>query len=512
MAATLVGGAFLNSTLNVLFDRLASKEFINFFRGRKHDESLLKKLKLKLLGLNKVLNDAEDKQITDPAVKKWLHELKGAVYDAEDLVDEIATEALRCKVEAEYQSGSNQVQSLISSFTKLFDDEIESKLEKMIDTLEDFLKEKDELGLREVAGRNWSQTRLPTTSLVDESDVYGRENEKEELMKLLEDDKPCGTFENVRHFSCVQRNFDGVDKLRLIKDAKCLRTFLQINHGLLSEMLWLSNKVLDEIILGMPRLRLLSLSQYEFEELPCSIGKLIHLRFLDLSYSRITQLPESVCTLYNLETLLLSKCRSLRTLPADLGKLISLRLLEISGDHPFGTDLKEMPVSISRLKDLQQLTEFVVGKCSGSGINGLKELNSLCGEITISGLENVTSGNDASEAKLKEKKHLKSLFLRWRSTTEDSQKERDVLENLEPHTNLEMLGITNYGGTRFPNWLGDKSFCNMVSLTLVNFENCFSLPPLGQMSSLETLMIRDFPEIETFPEGGLPSGLTRLYI
>ncbi|XP_058222878.1 putative disease resistance RPP13-like protein 1 [Rhododendron vialii] len=142
----MAGEALLGAAFGVLLDCLTSKDFINFFRGRKHDERLLKKLKLKLLGLNKVLNDAEDKQITHPAVKEWLDELKGAIYDAEDLVDEIATEALRCKVEAEYQSGSNQVQSRISSFTKLFDDEIESKLEKMIDTLEDFSKEKDVLG------------------------------------------------------------------------------------------------------------------------------------------------------------------------------------------------------------------------------------------------------------------------------------------------------------------------------------------------------------------------------
>ena len=47
----------------MLFDRLASRE-LNFFRGQKHDDRLFeKKMKLKLLGLNAVLNDAEDKQI-----------------------------------------------------------------------------------------------------------------------------------------------------------------------------------------------------------------------------------------------------------------------------------------------------------------------------------------------------------------------------------------------------------------------------------------------------------------
>ncbi|KAH7862843.1 hypothetical protein Vadar_010183 [Vaccinium darrowii] len=71
--SALVGGAFLSATLQVLFDRLAS----------------------------------QNKKISDQAVKDWLDELKDVVYHAEDLVDEIATEALRCKVEAEYQSGPN---------------------------------------------------------------------------------------------------------------------------------------------------------------------------------------------------------------------------------------------------------------------------------------------------------------------------------------------------------------------------------------------------------------------
>ncbi|KAG5552612.1 hypothetical protein RHGRI_010636 [Rhododendron griersonianum] len=238
----------------------------------------------------------------------------------------------------------------------------------------------------------------------------------------LEHGKPCGISENVRHFSYVRGRFDGFDKFKVIKNAKCLRTFLQTDRRTDGKQ-WLSKKVLDEIISGLTRLRLLSLPRYQIQELPYSIGKLIHLCFLDLSYNRITQLPESVCTLYNLETLLLSNCHLLITLPAELVKLISLRHLDL-----IRTNLKEIPMHISRLKDLQQFTGFLVGKCSGSGINELKELHSLRGAITIAGLENVTSGNDASEAKLKEKKLLEELALEWGSSTiEDSKKERDVL-------------------------------------------------------------------------------------
>ncbi|KAG5539130.1 hypothetical protein RHGRI_019624 [Rhododendron griersonianum] len=458
----MAGEALLGAAFGMLIDRLASPKLINFFRGRKHDERLLKKLKLKLLGLNKVLNDAENKQINDRAVKEWLDELKGAVYDAEDLVDEIATEALRCKVEAEYQSGPNQVQSLISSFTKLFDNEIESKLERMIEILEGFTEEKDVLGLKEVAGRNWSQTRL-------------------------EDGKPHNIAEKVRHFSYVQHIVHGFEDFKGIREAMCLRTFLPLNHRGIGEK-WLSKKVVDEILPRLTRLRLLSLGSCMIKELPHSIGDMIHLRFLDLSFSLFRELPKSVCTLYNLETFLLVGCYHLTTLPADLVKLISLRHFDLSG-----TNLKEMPMNISRLKDLRELTVFVVGKFAG--INELGELNCLQGSISISELQNVKSSNDALEAKMSEKKHLDKLALEWYGTTEDSQNARDVLEKLEPHTNLKHLEIKNYGGTRFPTWLGDQSFCNMASLRLENCNNCFSLPPLGQLPSLKELTIASMPGI-----------------
>ncbi|KAF7138959.1 hypothetical protein RHSIM_Rhsim07G0060300 [Rhododendron simsii] len=503
----MAGEALLGAAFGVLLDRLTSPELINLFRGRKHDERLLKKLKVKLLGLNKVLNDAENQQFTDRAVKEWLDELKGAVYDAEDLVDEIATEVLRCKVEAEYQSSSNHVQSLISSFTKLFDDEIESKLEKMIGTLEDFAKEKDVLGVlekpknnktveeegyecfRELLSRSFFQRSNANDSLYVMDDLVHdlAQYVMGDFCYRLEDDNPNGIAKKVRFFSFVPSKFCSFEKFKEIREAKCLRTFLPFKHRDIDGE-WLSKKVVDEILPRLTRLRLMSLSEYGITQLPHSIGNLIHLRFLDLSRTRIRELPESVCTLYNLETLLLSNCHFLTTLPADLVKLVSLRHLDLSK-----TNLKEMPMHIGRLKDLRQLTVFILGKCTR--INELGEFRFLCGTISISGLQNVQSSKDALEAKMSKKKYLEKLALKWDSTIDDSQNARDVLEKLEPHTNLKHLEIKNYGGTRFPTWLGDQSYGNMVSLHLEDCENCFSLPPLGQMASLKELTIERMSQI-----------------
>ncbi|CAL5381766.1 unnamed protein product [Camellia sinensis] len=299
----------------------------------------------------------------------------------------------------------------------------------------------------------------------------------------LEDNKPRSMSERIRHFSCVKGRFDGCEKFKIINEAKFLRTLLTI-RATDQSILWLSKKVLDDILPRLTCLRVLSLSCYEIMELPHSIGNLLHLRYLDLSYTKITQLPESVCAMYNLETLLLYNCHHLTTLPVELRKLVCLRHLDITG-----TNLQEMPMQMSQLKGLQHLTAFVVGKCRGLGIEELKEFRDLHKTLSISNLQNITSGMHAMEAKLEEKMYLEMLVLKWDSTTNDSQNEREVLDKLRPHTNLKHLVIKNYGGTRFPDWLEDLSFCNIVSLCLDNCEYCFSLPSLGQLPFLRRLII-----------------------
>ncbi|XP_059652810.1 putative disease resistance protein At3g14460 [Cornus florida] len=174
-----------------------------------------------------------------------------------------------------------------------------------------------------------------------------------------------------------------------------------------------------------------------------------------------------------------------------MGKLIYLRHLDIRG-----TKLTEMPTQMSMLKDLQCLAYFVVGKNRGSRISGLKELCHLGGKLEILGLENVVSGQDALEALMKDKKHLKQLELKWGGDANDSTKERDVLDKLQPHIGLKSLGIFNYGGTKFPNWLdGAHSLRNIVSLQLTRCTNCYFLPSIGQLPSLKYLKIDGMKQI-----------------
>ena len=163
-------------------------------------------------------------------------------------------------------------------------------------------------------------------------------------------------------------------------------------------------------------------------------------------------------------------------------KLINLRHLDIGG-----TDIKEMPVHMGRLKSLRTLTTFVLGKSTGSSIAELRKLSHLGGKISILNLQNVVG---AIEALLKDKKDVNEVELAWgHEVSDDSVKERYVLERLQPWVNLVKLTISCYGGISFPNWVGDSSFSNLQVMRLIDCSNCSSLPPVGQLPALKELYI-----------------------
>jgi hypothetical protein len=105
---------FISPFLQAFFERMASGEFVDFFRRRKLSDGLLKKLKTTFLTFVAVLEDAEELQVTKPVVKEWLDELKDAIYDAEHVLDEIATEALRSELDAQFQTTASKVRKLSS--------------------------------------------------------------------------------------------------------------------------------------------------------------------------------------------------------------------------------------------------------------------------------------------------------------------------------------------------------------------------------------------------------------
>ena len=123
-------------------------------------------------------DDAEEKQITNTAVRDWLAEYKDAVYEAEDYLDEIAYETLRQELEAETQTFINPLE-----LKRLR--EIEEKSRGLQERLDDLVKQKDALGLINRTGKEPSSPKSRTTSLVDERGVYGRDDDREAVLMLL---------------------------------------------------------------------------------------------------------------------------------------------------------------------------------------------------------------------------------------------------------------------------------------------------------------------------------------
>ncbi|RVX04622.1 putative disease resistance RPP13-like protein 1 [Vitis vinifera] len=160
----LVGEALLTASIQVLLEKMASPEVLSFFGGQKLNAALLNKLKITLLTVHVVLNDAEVKESENPAIKEWLHELKDAAYDAEDLLEEITTEALRCTTKSDSQTSGTQVWNAISTSLNPFGDGVEYR---------------------------------PSTFVVDESGVYGREGSKEEIIDMLLSDNASGHVKTV---------------------------------------------------------------------------------------------------------------------------------------------------------------------------------------------------------------------------------------------------------------------------------------------------------------------------
>ncbi|XP_059434162.1 putative disease resistance protein At3g14460 [Corylus avellana] len=157
----------------------------------------------------------------------------------------------------------------------------------------------------------------------------------------------------------------------------------------------------------------------------------------------------------------------------------------------------EMPTQLGSLRSLQTLTKFIIGSCNGSCIGELGKLTNLRGKLAILNLQNVVSSTDAADAGLKDKKHIEELVLEWKAGTVVLESQRTILDSLQPHSNLKILTINNYGGQNFPDWVGHYSFFNMVSLHLIRCKFCCSLPSLGQLPSLQNLSIVEFDGVVT---------------
>ncbi|MED6156144.1 hypothetical protein PIB30_011874 [Stylosanthes scabra] len=181
MAEKLYGGAYLSSFIEAILDNLSKiLEDDSPLYGNHSAKKFLPRLEECLIDVDPVLDDAELKQFSDKKVKRWLVDLQDALYLADDLLDELSTKA----------ATATQTDPGISALcSRLVDSYIEDTgdMERIVGRLESLVGRKTLLRLKETAKVDMSW-RTPSTSLVVSSDIFGRNKDKEEIIKLLFDD------------------------------------------------------------------------------------------------------------------------------------------------------------------------------------------------------------------------------------------------------------------------------------------------------------------------------------
>ncbi|KAJ0673158.1 putative virus X resistance protein-like, coiled-coil [Helianthus annuus] len=300
-----------------------------------------------------------------------------------------------------------------------------------------------------------------------------------------------------RHMSFTREEYGGYHKFEAFKESKRLRTLLAVSVGLVQswDAFYLSNKIFVDLLPELKLLKVLSLSHFQITKVPEFIDSLKHLRYLNLSKTMIKELPESVSNLYNLQTLIVFGCERLTKLPESFLKLKRLRHFDIR-NTPL---LEKLPFGIGELESLQTLTRIIIGEGVGFAINELKGLTNLHGEVSIEGLHKVQSAKHAREANLCLKK-ITGLELQWVDVFDGSRMdtlEEEVLNELKPNSDtLKTLSVVSYGGTQISNWVGDRSFHELVNVSIRGCKKCKSLPPFGLLPSLKRLQIQGMDEVK----------------
>ncbi|XP_038975129.1 putative disease resistance protein RGA4, partial [Phoenix dactylifera] len=141
------------------------------------------KLERQVLAIQSVLGDAEERQVKDKAVKKWLEALENAAYEADDILDEFHYEGMRCQAKI-HDDIANKVLDFFSLHNPvLFQLKMGKKLKDIVERIDRIKAEGANFGFRDNPQPHTD--RPQSHSFVVESDVIGRQEDKEKIVNLL---------------------------------------------------------------------------------------------------------------------------------------------------------------------------------------------------------------------------------------------------------------------------------------------------------------------------------------
>uniref|UniRef100_A0A0E0HTK4 NB-ARC domain-containing protein n=1 Tax=Oryza nivara TaxID=4536 RepID=A0A0E0HTK4_ORYNI len=317
----------------------------------------------------------------------------------------------------------------------------------------------------------------------------------------IESEKQKEIPPNIRHLSISAHLWAGMKKTEM----KNLRTLLVWSKSWPCWKLSLPNDVFKK----SKYIQVLDLTGCCLERLPTSVKNLKHLRYLAFRVPE-KPLPTALVQLYHLEVLVTrghscrgSGCFQLPTnMKKNLLKLRKAYLFNVGGATISGFGGQTL---------LHGPGEFHVKKESGHRLGELKEMNNIRGRLSVRFLENVEHQQQAVDAHLDCKEHIKHLQLEWSDLPRPITSELDpyVLEALRPHPDLERLNITGYKGERSPSWFETNWMKALTSIVLQNCMGWVQLPPLGQLPLLEDLVLRNMHAVKQIGQEFYGNGDTK---
>ncbi|KAL3727046.1 hypothetical protein ACJRO7_031881 [Eucalyptus globulus] len=172
-----------NDILKLAGSNIFSK--IQLARGARDD---LNRLKYTVKTIQTMLLDAEKKQWNSEQVKLWLMRLKDVLYDAQDLLDDVATEDLRRKV-APGNKMSKAVRLFFSKSNQLAQPyKVAKRIHEIRKKLDWIAKDRDfRLEEHRIEATVAIVRRRTTDSFVRKEEIIGRQSDEREIIKSLLD-------------------------------------------------------------------------------------------------------------------------------------------------------------------------------------------------------------------------------------------------------------------------------------------------------------------------------------
>ncbi|KAJ6856159.1 disease resistance protein RGA3 [Populus alba x Populus x berolinensis] len=178
------------------------------------------KLARNFRAIQAVFADAEERQLKDQLVKHWLDQLKDVSYDMDDILDEWGTAIAKSKMkvnEHPRKTAKKVCSFMIFSCFRFREvglrHDIAHKIRGLNERIDKIVVEKDRFHFKsfEVGIKQFEHQK--TTSVIDASEVKGREKDKDGVMKMLLSERSQGPA--LRTISLV--GMGGIGKTTLAK-------------------------------------------------------------------------------------------------------------------------------------------------------------------------------------------------------------------------------------------------------------------------------------------------------